>query len=154
LRTRRQGQERDRAHSQGNNGKIDERMREKRERKEDIIQKIITMQKAIERSECERTTKNWSSSSFSSTSSSPISSSPSSSSCPSSPLSSPFASPMHSRSPSRSSSDFSFLYTDGKELGESQPSAATQIDNQLKQGTVPSQSNRPTSAFCLILDHQ
>jgi len=148
LRTRRQGQERDRAHSQGNNGKIDERMREKRERKEDIIQKIITMQKAIERSECERTTKNWSSSSFSSTSSSPISSSPSSSSCPSSPLSSPFASPMHSRSPSRSSSDFSFLYTDGKELGESQPSAATQIDNQLKQVNMPpNQPNRPPTAL-------
>jgi S-phase kinase-associated protein 1 len=100
--------------TKGGNQQEDRTTREKRERREDIIQRIINMQRVNEDSEGEfmRSNSTSPSPSFSSTSSSPVSSSPSSTS--SSPLSSPLSSPSHSRNPSGNSSDLFFHSSDDK----------------------------------------
>lgn len=117
------------------NQQEDRTTREKRERREDIIQKIINMQRVNEESEGDiiRSNSTSPSPSFSSTSSSPVSSSPSSSS--SSPLSSPLSSPSHSRNPSGNSSDL--FYHSNDDNGVLYGSKAARRDNglKLKQGT-------------------
>jgi len=117
------------------NQQEDRTTREKRERREDIIQKIINMQRVNEESEGDiiRSNSTSPSPSFSSTSSSPVSSSPSSSS--SSPLSSPLSSPSHSRNPSGNSSDL--FYHSNDDNGVLYGSKAARRDNglKMKQGT-------------------
>lgn len=112
------------------NQQEDRTTREKRERREDIIQKIINMQRVNEESEGDiiRSNSTSPSPSFSSTSSSPVSSSPSSSS--SSPLSSPLSSPSHSRNPSGNSSDL--FYHSNDDNGVLYGSKAARRDNGLK----------------------
>jgi hypothetical protein len=156
------------------NQQEDRTTREKRDRREDIIQRIINMQRGGEEGEADmmRSNSTSPSPSFSSTSSSPVSSSPSSTS--SSPLSSPLSSPSHSRTPSHNSSDFFPSGDDAgaalngragrrdntagaksRELRRSAPSAAPPVDapftlppnqpNQRRQAPTLRQSDEPAT---------
>lgn len=132
------------------NQQEDRTTREKRERREDIIQKIINMQRVNEESEGDiiRSNSTSPSPSFSSTSSSPVSSSPSSSS--SSPLSSPLSSPSHSRNPSGNSSDL--FYRSNDDNGVLYASKAARRDNGLKLKEVKQKQGTHAPKHTIVSD--